>query len=144
MEERAMNTNQGQEDTVLYKFYREIAADLCMPVSSELDLEVRFELYNSKLVYLKHIWQKCFRDLNSDSAAKMETPNEEKRGVEEEAGAGAYHFTENDLKLIKAAIELTNAHICDTVREALQASLSQAGKSLEGKQQNAAANRNPT
>jgi hypothetical protein len=102
-EEAVMSAQNIQEDELSYEFYREIAGELCLPVDPLLEADVRFELYSSKLVYLNHLRQHCFRAVNHVGEVRP--------------------FSPEDLAHIQKSIELTKVFLGDTVREALNGSL---------------------
>lgn len=45
--------------------YRDFSQNLDMPVDSDMPLDVRYELYISKIVYLKNMINQCFQEINS-------------------------------------------------------------------------------
>lgn len=86
-----------------YETYKEIEEDLLRPILGDgLDHETLRKLYQSKLVYLCNLREKCFRDINAGS-----TPI----------------FTPNDLEHIVKAISLTQNHIRTLILTAMQESL---------------------
>jgi hypothetical protein len=91
-----------------YELYREIAEELCVPVDDKLATDVRYELYNSKLVYLRHLREHCFRAVNQSP--------------------GNSSFSPSDLGLIQKAMDLTKEYQRATILEALHSSLAKAGR----------------
>lgn len=102
-----MAVENRQDDELSYELYREIADELCVPVDERLSCDVRFELYSSKLVYLNHLRNHCFRLVNQMGD---QSP-----------------FGTDDLAHIQKAIDLTKGFLASTVREALTTSLARAG-----------------
>ncbi len=72
-------------------FYRDIADDLCAPIDSELDLNIRIDLYESKLIYLRNLYAQAFRDLNGNNCV----------------GASQEGFTSQDLVRIRQLLTVT-------------------------------------
>jgi hypothetical protein len=103
-----MSARNFHENEMSYELYREIADELCVPVDDRLGPEVRFELYSSKLVYLRHLREHCFRAVNH--------------------GRGETAFSPSDLELIGRAFELTNRFLADAVRQALRESFARVGR----------------
>lgn len=92
----------AQDNDLTYELYREIAEDLCVPVDEKLSLDVRFELYNSKLVYLRNLHEQAFRSLNQPGEAST--------------------FTHEDLVVISKAIASTQTFLRQTVLSTLSQS----------------------
>jgi hypothetical protein len=87
-----------------FETYREIMDDLLRPIASEgLDEDTLKRLYESKLVYLENLRQKCFVEINSESIC---------------------HFTKDDHALIIGAIKNTRLQIRDLVLLSIQCNLS--------------------
>ena len=103
-----MSAENVQDEDLSYEFYREIAEELCLPVDARLDADVRFELYSSKLVYLKHLREHCFRAVNQNADARP--------------------FSAEDLAHIQKSIEMTKSFLAETVRDAVRGSLARAGR----------------
>jgi hypothetical protein len=59
-----MQSGTLQKDAMSYGLYKNLADELCAPIDAELDLPVRLELYESKLVYLRNLYAQAFRDVN--------------------------------------------------------------------------------
>ena len=100
-----MSAQNNQEEILSYELYREIAEDLCMPVDGTLAIDVRFELYSSKLVYLRHLREQCFRAVNHHDMAEPTL------------------FSAEDLVLIQTATNLTHDYLRATVLDGLRAAL---------------------
>ena len=98
-----MGAGHLQDNELSYELYRDIAEELCAPVDEKLAPEVRFELYQSKLVYLKNLHAQCFKAINQ---YRSET-----------------QFCHTDLANIYAAIEVTKGQIRQTVLETMDHSL---------------------
>jgi len=78
-----------------YETYREIMSDLMQPISGEgLDDDTLKRLYESKLVYLENLRQKCFVELNS---------------------AKPSHFSTDDQALVLAAIKQTRVFLRELI-----------------------------
>lgn len=103
-----MSLKTVAEKDLSYELYKEIAEELCVPVDSKLSREVRYELYNSKLVFLRNLYEQCFRAVNGRAGRKI--LNDE-------------NYTGDDLKLIHKAIEVTNEFLRETVLEAMHEAL---------------------
>lgn len=101
-----MSVGNVRENEMSYELYREIAEELCVPVDERLAPDVRYELYNSKLVYLKHLRNHCFWSINR---TPQTTP-----------------FAPDDLALIQKALELTHDFQRQAILEALHLSLAKA------------------
>jgi hypothetical protein len=99
-----MRAGHQQDNDLSYELYREIAEELCAPVDEKLASEVRFELYHSKLVYLKNLHGQCFRAINQFNSNTQ--------------------FNHEDLANIHRAIEVTKSQLRETVLENLQLGLS--------------------
>ena len=95
---------------ISYELYREIAAELSIPIDCSLNAEVRFELYQSKYIYLNNLYQQCFRTLNQTSNLARES------------------FTHEDLTLLQQSIAVTADFLKLAVLDALQASLDKRSK----------------
>ncbi|KAB8031767.1 hypothetical protein [Fluviispira multicolorata] len=94
---------------VSYELYRELAGEICAPIDdTDLTLDLRYELYTSKLTYLYNIQEQCFRCINSDKESDT--------------------YTKEDLSIIQDAIEITKEFLRQTIREALNNSLNSAEK----------------
>lgn len=102
------NASQIKID-VSYELYRELAGDICSPLdNSNMTLELRFELYTSKLIYLINIQEQCFRCINTEKDTNT--------------------YTIEDLLVIQDAIDITKEFIRQTVREKILNSLNKAEK----------------
>lgn len=93
------------EPDVTYELYRELAEELCVPVDHNLSRDVRYELYKSKLIFLRNLYEQCFREVNS----RANQQNEE-----------GHKYTGEDLRLIHNAIEATNEFLRETLLEAMR------------------------
>lgn len=62
-----------QQDEMSYVLYREIADELCGPVDPELDLGVRLDLCESKVVYLRNLYEQAFVDVNREGSKGFDT-----------------------------------------------------------------------
>ena len=98
-----MEARTVRQSEVSYDLYHELAGDLCEPIDSTLTSDVRLELYNSKIVYLKNIYAQCFVDFNRNGDSSG--------------------YSETDLVLLREAIDVTQEFLCQTVRECLEKSL---------------------
>ena len=94
-----------RNQTVSYELYQEIAAELNMPIDNSLNAAVRFELYQSKFIYLNNLYQQCFRTLNQTSNLARES------------------FTHEDLNFLQQSMAVTADFLKLAVLDALQASL---------------------
>ena len=99
---------QQMPSEVSYEVYQELVEELLSPIENSLDVYVRYELYLSKLVYLENLHQQCFRSINSSTTAVSQG------------------FSQEDLKNIQIALDSTHTFIRNTIREALESSLSAA------------------
>ena len=94
-----------------YELYQELVSEICSPITDkEITLQLRFELYKSKLIYLYNISEQCFRSVNSKNENK-------------ELG-----YTLEDFKNIKNAIQITKEFLRQTIKESLLISISCAQK----------------
>lgn len=94
---------------VSYELYRELAGEICAPLDdSDLTIDLRYDLYTSKLTYLYNIQEQCFRCINSESNSNT--------------------YTQEDLVNIQKAIEVTKEFIRQTIRESLMHGLNMAEK----------------
>lgn len=57
--------NALEQPNMSYKLYAEIAADLSEAIDPSLTPEIRFELYNSKIIYLQNLLNQVFKDINT-------------------------------------------------------------------------------
>lgn len=105
-----------EDKEVTYELYKEIAEELCIPVDEKLSIEVRYELYNSKMVFLRNLYEQCFRSVNM-------------RGGRIDSN----DFNADDLKHIHDAIEITKGFLHHTMVAAMKNSLASLGgrKSVE-------------
>ncbi|MFZ9519496.1 MAG: hypothetical protein ACO3A4_03370 [Silvanigrellaceae bacterium] len=94
---------------ISYELYVELLDELLNPIEHSLDLNVRYELYLSKLVYLENLLEQCFRSVNGQSRT---------------SNAG---FSQNDLQKIQEAIASTHDFMRETILEALDLRLSRIG-----------------
>lgn len=94
---------------ISYELYRELVDELLTPIEHSLDLNVRYELYLSKLVYLENLQEQCFRSINGRSAQTESS------------------FSSSDLKMIQDAISTTHEFMRETILEALEMRLSRIG-----------------
>ena len=100
---------QSQNTNLSYELYKELANEICSPISDkEMTLQLRFELYQSKLIYLYNINEQCFKSINSK--------NENKE----------LNYTIEDLLNIKNAIEITREFLKQTILESLTISITSA------------------
>lgn len=89
-----------------YELYKELACEICAPIDDvEMTLSLRFEIYQSKLIYLYNINEQCFRSINSNFDNKR------------------LNYTHEDFLNIKNAIEMTREHLKQTIRESLMNSI---------------------
>jgi hypothetical protein len=88
-------------DSLSYDLYLEIAQELGSPVDERLSVEVRYELYNSKLLYLERLREHCFQSLNRKSL-QDQCP-----------------FGPEDLAHIQTALRWTHEHQRKTIQQAL-------------------------
>lgn len=96
---------------VSYELYRELAGEICAPLDDcDLTIDLRYELYTSKLTYLYNIQEQCFRCINS------------------EINTDTNSYTQEDLVNIQNAIEVTKEFIRQTIRESLAHGLTIAEK----------------
>lgn len=94
---------------VSYELYKELAGEICAPLDdTDLNIELRYELYTSKLIYLYNIQEQCFKYINSEKTSDS--------------------YTQEDLIVIQNAIEVTKEFIRQTIREALLKGLTIAEK----------------
>lgn len=78
-----------------FETYKEIMGDLTRPISGEgLDDETLKRLYESKLVYLENLREKCFWETNTNHSS---------------------HFSTADHSLILEAIRQTRSHLRDII-----------------------------
>lgn len=94
---------------ISYELYKELVDELLTPIEHSLDLNVRYELYLSKLVYLENLQEQCFRSINSRASKNEKT------------------FSSKDLKMIQDAIATTHEFMRETILEALELRLSRIG-----------------
>ena len=98
-----MGAGHLQQNELSYELYRDIAEELCAPVDDKLLPEVRFELYQSKLVYLKNLHAQCFKAINQFSSETQ--------------------FSHAVLANSHRAIEVTKGQIRETVIQTMSYSL---------------------
>jgi hypothetical protein len=92
---------QTNKETLSYELYKELADEICAPISdTDMTVELRFELYKSKLIYLYHIHEQCFRNLNTKDIK--------------------YHYTQDDFIRIQNAIEITKDFLKQTIKESFE------------------------
>ena len=98
------------EESLSTELFREIAAELLVPVNPGLDLETQCNLCMSKLIYMDHIRQRAFTSLNSEGNK-----------------AEGECFLPSDLELLKQATLLTQRELKEKtlglVRHSLDAAL---------------------
>lgn len=94
-----MDFRHQKNDDLNYDLYRDIADDLSSQVDQKLEPEVRYELYQSKLVYLTNLQIQCFKQINLAGSKSQ--------------------FQNSDLANIILAIEMTHKQMRDTVLEAM-------------------------
>ncbi|NBW81946.1 hypothetical protein EBR21_09350 [bacterium] len=94
---------------ISYELYVELVDELLNPIEHSLDLNVRYELYLSKLVYLENLLEQCFRSVNGQ--------NKPVNGS----------FSQADLQTIQEAISSTHEFMRETILEALELRLSRIG-----------------
>ncbi|MES2614167.1 MAG: hypothetical protein V4591_01995 [Bdellovibrionota bacterium] len=100
---------QRQDTNLSYELYRELASEICTPIDDkEMTLQLRFELYKSKLVYLYNVHEQCFRCINSNSQDKE------------------CDYKQEDFVNIQNAIEITKEFIKQTIRDAILLSIKSA------------------
>ncbi len=79
-----------------YETYRQVMDELMRPIAaSGLDDDTLKRLYESKLVYLENLREKCFWEINTDANA---------------------HFTAEDHALIISAISQTRQQLAEVIR----------------------------
>lgn len=98
-----MSLGQICEIQSSYELYKEIAEDLCVPVDFKLPVDVRYQLYLSKMVYLRNLFDQCFKSINHFQ-------NKEQ-------------FSANDFEMIRSAIEATQEFLRQTCLQAMDESL---------------------
>jgi hypothetical protein len=106
---------QNQSSDISYELYKELVDELLTPIEPSLDLNVRYELYVSKLVYLENLQEQCFRSVNSGVQSAPPTKSRCKT------------FSTSDLQTIQDAISATNDFMRETILEALESRLSRVG-----------------
>lgn len=95
-----------QQTNLSYGLYKELASEICSPIhDEEMTLQLRFELYQSKLTYLYNINEQCFKNINSI--------NENKE----------FDYTQEDLINIQNAIEMTKKYLRQTIYDSLMISI---------------------
>jgi len=103
---------QEQYESLSYEIYKELAYEICAPIGdSEITVQLRFELYQSKLIYLYNINEQCFKSINSSNSSN--------KGKE-------FDYTIEDLINIKNAIEITQELLRQTIRESINLSIKSA------------------
>jgi hypothetical protein len=99
-----------QDTKVSYELYRELAGELCAPIDDvNMGLELRHELYLSKLVYLQNLQVQCFKNINSSQQKDC-------------------LYDVSDLENIYHAIQVTEEFLKDTIRNIFCESLKSAEK----------------
>jgi len=79
-----------------YETYKQVMDELMRPIAADgLDDDTLKRLYESKLVYLENLREKCFWEINTDEHA---------------------HFTSNDHALILSAISQTRRQLTEVIR----------------------------
>lgn len=103
-----MVKNRVQQSTseLSYELYKELLEELLAPIEQTLDLNVQYELYLSKLVYLENLQQQCFRSINIGSSCFYEGQSNS--------------FSQTDLATIQEAITSTHEYIRRTILNALE------------------------
>ena len=97
----------GQEAS--YELYCELASELCDPIDDpDLTLDLRYELYHSRLIYLKNLHEQCFIAMNTKEHSDK--------------------FSEKDLIVLKKAMEVTKDFLRFTIFESIKQSLRIAEK----------------
>jgi hypothetical protein len=91
-----------RQQQISYELYQSLAEDLGMPIDPSLSIDVRLELYQSKMVYLRNLFEQAFVDAN--------------------AHGGLRKFKQEDLKMLKNSAEITTQFI----RQDLMSCVSQA------------------
>jgi len=94
---------------ISYELYKELVDELLTPIEHSLDLNVRYELYLSKIVYLENLQTQCFRSRNRSRQQKKNK------------------FSGEDLTIIRDAIASTHKFMRETILEALELRLSKIG-----------------
>ena len=65
------------------ELYRDFSEHMDMPIDSDMPIEVRYELYISKVVYLKNLLAQCFQSINKQfSGAKSEFSSEDLANIQ--------------------------------------------------------------
>ncbi|MEY4065812.1 MAG: hypothetical protein RIR26_2020 [Pseudomonadota bacterium] len=103
---------QRSQGDFSYQLYCELLEELLEPIEPTLDLNTRYELYQSKLIYLENLQEQCFRSVNRNSNGHSQMHDD---------------FTSQDLQTIKTAITSTHAFMRSTILEALNLRLAQIG-----------------
>ncbi len=68
-----MTTNVPAEAEISYELYLQLAEELSLPVEENIPLDMRYELYLSKIVYLKNLLGQCFRSVNTPDSVNRFT-----------------------------------------------------------------------
>lgn len=100
---------QLDQNSLSYELYKELASEICAPINdNEMTLQLRFELYQSKLIYLYNINEKCFLCINSKNKSKE------------------CDYTIDDFINIQNAIEVTKEFLKQTICDSLMLSIKSA------------------
>ncbi len=89
-----------------YELYRELGEELLTPIEQSVDINVRYELYLSKLIFLENLHEQCFLSVNG------------------RPGRNSDSFCASDLRQIQNAIQSTHQFMRETILEALDKRLS--------------------
>jgi len=89
-----------------YELYRELGEELLTPIEQSVDINVRYELYLSKLIFLENLYEQCFISVNGKSDRQSDT------------------FCASDLTQIQNAIQSTHKYMRETILQALDKRLS--------------------
>ena len=97
------NCLHSKQENLSYELYKELASEICAPINDkDMTLDLRYELYKSKLIYLYNIQEQCFRSINSSNEQTL------------------FSYTQEDLVNIKNAIEVTKDFLKQTIRESME------------------------
>lgn len=114
-------SNQLTNANLSYELYKELANEICVPINDkEMTLQLRYELYQSKLIYLYNINEQCFRSINSKDLQNS------KNSKDLRSEHNDFNYTLEDLINIQNAIEITREFLKQTIRESLNISIASA------------------
>ena len=107
-----MDSGTLQQDEMSYVLYREIADELCSPVDPDLDLGVRLDLCESKVVYLRNLYEQAFVDVNRE---------------------GCKGFDASDLVRIRQALGVTSDFMHEAIINIVKKACDAAGERVRRK-----------